>query len=148
MKMFSFFQITPQIDFQIHPATVTTTSEIISEPITTPQNVSKPIVKTTPPKDKKKVSFNQQPIAPKIPMSPKVIELPEVVASTVISIENQNLLDQGKSNPSFPINYGTRTIISRGLYAFYPIFYCSLYCRAVYNAERLIFPDFFSSKNG
>ena len=38
-------------------------------------------------------------------MSPKVIELPEVPASTVISIENQNLLDQGKPNPSFPINY-------------------------------------------
>ena len=38
-------------------------------------------------------------------MSPKVIELPEVPASTVISIENQNLLDQGKPNPNFPINY-------------------------------------------
>ena len=33
-------------------------------------------------------------------MSPKVIELPEVAASTVISIENQNLLDQGKPNPT------------------------------------------------
>ena len=103
MKHF-FFQITPQIDFQIHPVAVTATSEIISEPITTPQDVSKPIVKTTPPKDKKKVSFNQQQITPKM-MSPKVIELPEVAASTVISIENQNLLDQGKPNPSFPINY-------------------------------------------
>ena len=99
MKHF-FFQITPQIDFQIHPLAVTATSEIISEPITTPQDASKPIVKTTPPNDKKKVSFNQQQIAPKIPMSPKVIELPEVAASTVISIENQNLLDQGKPNPT------------------------------------------------
>ena len=34
-------------------------------------------------------------------MSPKVIELPEIAASTVISIENQNLLDQGKPNPSW-----------------------------------------------
>ena len=100
MKHF-FFQITPQIDFQIHPVAVTATSEIISEPITTSQDVLKPIVKTTPPKDKKKVSFNQQQIAPKIPMSPKVIELPEVDPSTVISIENQNLLDQGKPNPSW-----------------------------------------------
>ena len=50
MKHLFFFQITPQIDFQIHPVAVTATSEIISEPITTPQDVSKPIVKTTPPK--------------------------------------------------------------------------------------------------
>ena len=42
-----------------------------------------------------------------------------------------------------PFNYRTR--ISRGLYIFYPIFYCGLYCRAVYNAEQLIFHDFFSS---
>ena len=116
MKHF-FFQITPQIDFQIHPVAVTATSKIISEPITTPQDVSKPIVKTSPPKDKKKVSFNQQQIEPKIPMSPKVIELPEIAASTVISIENQNLLDQGKPNPSFPINY---ILICKYIYLYYP----------------------------
>ena len=27
--------------------------------------------------------------------------------------------------------YHTRAIISRGLYIFYPIFHCGLYCRAV-----------------
>ena len=31
----------------------------------------------------------------------------------------------------------------RCLYVFYPIFYCSLYCRSVYNAEQLIFHDSF-----
>jgi hypothetical protein len=36
-------------------------------------------------------------------------------------------------------------IITRGLYIFYPIFHCGLYCRAVYNAERLIFHDSFSA---
>ena len=39
--------------------------------------------------------------------------------------------------------YGTRDIISHGLHIFYPIFHCGLYCRAVYNAERLIFHDSF-----
>ena len=29
------------------------------------------------------------------------------------------------------INYRTRAIITRGLYIFYPIFHCGLYCRAV-----------------
>ena len=29
------------------------------------------------------------------------------------------------------------------MYNFYPIFHCSLYCKAVYNAEQLIFYDFF-----
>ena len=29
------------------------------------------------------------------------------------------------------------------LYIYYPIFHCSLYCRAVYDAERLIFHDSF-----
>ena len=44
--------------------------------------------------------------------------------------------------------YRTRAIISRGLYNFYPIFHCGLYCRAVYNAEWLIFHDsFFTTKN-
>ena len=38
-----------------------------------------------------------------------------------------------------------RAIITRGLDIFYPIFHWALYCRAVYNAERLIFHDFFSS---
>ena len=31
-----------------------------------------------------------------------------------------------------------RAIITRGLYIFYPIFHYDLYCRAAYNAERLI----------
>ena len=39
--------------------------------------------------------------------------------------------------------YRTRAIISRGLYIFYPIFHCGLYCRVVYNAERLLFCDSF-----
>ena len=43
--------------------------------------------------------------------------------------------------------YSTRTIISRGLYIFYPIFHCGLYFRAVDNAEWLIFPDFFPSSD-
>ena len=37
-----------------------------------------------------------------------------------------------------------RAIITRGLYIFYPIFHCSLYCRAVYNAEQLMFHIFLS----
>ena len=37
-------------------------------------------------------------------------------------------------------------IISRGLYTFYPIFHCGVYCGAVYIAERLIFPDLLSIK--
>ena len=41
------------------------------------------------------------------------------------------------------LNYSMRAIISRGLYIFYPIFHCGLYCRAVYNAERSIFHDSF-----
>ena len=40
-------------------------------------------------------------------------------------------------------NFRTRAIISRGLYIFYPIFHRSLYCRGVYNAERLIIHDSF-----
>ena len=36
--------------------------------------------------------------------------------------------------------YRTRAIITRGLYLFYPIFHCGLYCRAVYIVERLVFP--------
>ena len=43
----------------------------------------------------------------------------------------------------FDIKYRTRAIISRGLYIFYPIFHYGLYCRAVYNAERLLFRDSF-----
>ena len=39
------------------------------------------------------------------------------------------------------IRYRTLTIITHGLHIFYPIFHCGLYCRAVYNAERLIFHD-------
>ena len=35
--------------------------------------------------------------------------------------------------------YRTRAIITRGLYLFYLIFHCGLYCRAVYIAERLVF---------
>ena len=41
----------------------------------------------------------------------------------------------------YKIRYCTRTIIIWGLYIFYPIFHC----RAVYNAERLIFHDSFLS---
>ena len=37
--------------------------------------------------------------------------------------------------------YCTRAIITWGLYIFNPSFHGSLYCRAVYNAERLIFHD-------
>ena len=43
-------------------------------------------------------------------------------------------------------NYCTCAIITRGLYIFYSIFQCGLYCRAVYNAERLIFHDSFFAK--
>ena len=39
--------------------------------------------------------------------------------------------------------YRMRAIITHGLYMFYPIFHCGLYCRAVYDAERLIFHDSF-----
>ena len=42
--------------------------------------------------------------------------------------------------------YRIRAIITRGFYIFYPIFHCSLYFRAVYNAERLVFHDFFHIK--
>ena len=44
--------------------------------------------------------------------------------------------------------YRTRAIITRGLYSFYPIFHCGLYCRAVYTAERLVFHDSFLSNQG
>ena len=40
-------------------------------------------------------------------------------------------------------SYRTRAIITHSLYIFYPIFHCGLYCRAVYNAEQLIFHDSF-----
>ena len=43
--------------------------------------------------------------------------------------------------------YQTHAIINRRLYIFYPIFHCGLYCRAVYNAERLIFHGSFFSKS-
>ena len=33
--------------------------------------------------------------------------------------------------------YRTRAIISRGLYIFYPIFNCGLYCRAVSITDNL-----------
>ena len=33
--------------------------------------------------------------------------------------------------------YRTRAIITRGLYIFYPIFHCSLYCRAVCVTDNL-----------
>ena len=43
--------------------------------------------------------------------------------------------------------YHTGIIITRRLYIFYPNFHCGLYCRAVYNAKRLIIHNsFFSSK--
>ena len=35
------------------------------------------------------------------------------------------------------IVYRTRAIISRGLYIFYPIFHCGLYCRTVSNTDNL-----------
>ena len=35
------------------------------------------------------------------------------------------------------MGYRTRAIISRGLYIFYPILYCGLYCRAVSNTDNL-----------
>ena len=41
------------------------------------------------------------------------------------------------------LNYSMRAIISRGLFIFYP----GLYCRAVYNADRLIFHHSFFSSN-
>ena len=41
--------------------------------------------------------------------------------------------------PTFFSKYRTRAIIARGLYLFYLIFHCGLYCRAVYIAERLVF---------
>jgi hypothetical protein len=39
--------------------------------------------------------------------------------------------------------YRTHAIVTCGLYIFYPVFHCGLYCRAVYTAERLIFHDSF-----
>ena len=39
---------------------------------------------------------------------------------------------------SMDIYYRTRANITRGLYNLYPIFHCSLYCRAVYDAEWLM----------
>ena len=36
-----------------------------------------------------------------------------------------------------------RTIIARNLYIFHPTFHCGLYCRAVYDAEWLVFHDSF-----
>ena len=41
------------------------------------------------------------------------------------------------------ITYRTHTIIIRGLYIFYPIFHCGQYYRVIYDAEQLIFHDFF-----
>ena len=35
------------------------------------------------------------------------------------------------------LKYRTRAIISRGLYIFYPIFQCGLYCRAVNITDNL-----------
>ena len=63
---------------------------MISETVNITPNFSKS-KKATPPSGKKKVTFNQRPIAPKI-SSPK--ELPAGAAATVISIEDQNLLSQ------------------------------------------------------
>ena len=37
------------------------------------------------------------------------------------------------------INYSTCGIISRGLYTFYPIFHCGLYCRAFSITDNLFF---------
>ena len=47
-----------------------------------------------------------------------------------------------KSDKSFKtlreiFTYRTRAIITRGLYIFYPIFHCSLYCRAVSVTDNL-----------
>ena len=56
-----------------------------------------------------------------------------------------NLLEkQGKSNTY----YRMRAIITRGLYFFYSIFHCGLYCRAVYNVERVVFHGSFLSNQG
>ena len=41
------------------------------------------------------------------------------------------------------LKYRTRAIITRGLYLFYPIFHCGLYCRAVYIAARLVYSGIF-----
>ena len=48
----------------------------------------------------------------------------------------------------FLFMYRMRAIITRGLYILYHIFLCGLYCRAVYDAEQLIFHNyFFVTKN-
>ena len=41
------------------------------------------------------------------------------------------------------ITYRTHAIIDRSLYIFYPIFHCGQYYRVIYDAEQLIFHDFF-----
>ena len=41
------------------------------------------------------------------------------------------------NNPIWKLNYRTRAIINRGLYIFYPIFHCGLYCRAVNITDNL-----------
>ena len=43
--------------------------------------------------------------------------------------------------------YRTSAIISRGLYIFYPIFHCGLYCRAVSIADNLCTKQGNSSMN-
>ena len=47
-------------------------------------------------------------------------------------------LSAGKRYWHGQCTYHTRTIISCGLYNSYPIFHYSLYCRAVYIAERFV----------
>ena len=74
-----------------------------------------------------------------------------IVYSQLFSILNFVL----KSN-NLPKNSKKRCVFKQILYMshynpwfvyFYPIFHCGLYCRAVYNAERLIFHDSFLSSN-
>ena len=43
--------------------------------------------------------------------------------------------------------YRTRAIISRGLYIFYPIFHCGLYCRAVSVTDNLCSKQFLGLKS-
>ena len=56
---------------------------------------------------------------------------PSVVCTSFMQRITKNLHNRVKSMPKQSKVYRTRTIISHGLYIFYPIFHCGLYCRAV-----------------
>ena len=47
----------------------------------------------------------------------------------------------------FTYDYRTRAIITRGLYIFYPIFHCGLYCRGVSVKDNLFNIVYFLQKD-